>query len=169
MILVDSPSPISFLIDFSLAQRFRDPATYLHTPYSTSHPIVGTPLFTSIRGQQGCAQSRRDDLESLVYTIVYSARGELPWAGCRTHEAILAKKSSITTEELCHGLPALFCNFVTCIHSLDFEEKPDYQYLHSILSLCSATETENPQPSKTPSSVHGRASAQHTPVASDRV
>jgi casein kinase I homolog HRR25 len=169
MIPVDSPFPVSFLIDFGLAKRFRDPATYLHTPYSTNHPIVGTPPFTSINGQQGHAQSRRDDLESLVYTIIYSARGELPWTGFRSHKTILAKKLSITTEELCQGLPALFCDFVTCIRSLGFEEKPDYQYLRSILSLCSEAETETHPPSKAPPSVHGHAGTDRTPVVSGRV
>ena len=53
-----------FLIDFGLAQQFCNPATYLHIPYSTDHSNIGTFPFTSIDGQQGHAQSRRDDLES---------------------------------------------------------------------------------------------------------
>lgn len=52
-------------------------------------------------------------------------------------EAVLRKKISITAEELCNGLPAPFCEFVTHIRSLGFEEKPDYQRLHSILLQCS--------------------------------
>ncbi|KAH9038185.1 hypothetical protein EDB85DRAFT_2141940 [Lactarius pseudohatsudake] len=40
-----------FLIDFGLARLFRNPATYLHIPYSTDHSIVGTLPFTSINGQ----------------------------------------------------------------------------------------------------------------------
>jgi casein kinase I family protein HRR25 len=162
MIPVDDPSPVSFLIDFGLAQQFRNPATYIHTPHSTNSPIVGTLPFTSINGQQGHTQSRRDDLESLAYTIIYSARGQLPWTGLRSNKAILQKKRTITTSELCQGLPAPFCNFVTHVHSLGFEEKPDYQDLHSILSLCSETEID--QPSKVPSSVHN-----HAHVISDRV
>ena len=134
--------------------------TYLHTPYSTDHPIVGTLPFISINGQQGHNQSRRDDLESLAYTIIYSACGELPWTRFRSHNAILQKKLSITTVKLCQGLPAPFCDFVTYVRSLGFEEKPDYQHLHSILSLCSETDTDQP-------SVH--VSAERMPVVSDRV
>jgi hypothetical protein len=59
-----------FLIDFGLAQLFCNPTTYLHIPYSTDHQAVGTLPFMSVHGQQGCAQSHRDDLESLAYTIV---------------------------------------------------------------------------------------------------
>jgi serine/threonine protein kinase len=147
MIRVDDPHPILFLIDFGLAGLFRNPATYLHAPFTTNHSIIGTLLFTSINGQQGYSQSRRDDLESLAYTIIYSALGDLPWtanSAGNDEKAILRTKTSITAEELCEGLPAPFCNFVTYVRSLGFDQKPDYQYLHSILSQCSEVETNQP-------------------------
>jgi hypothetical protein len=50
-------------------------------------------------------------------------------------------KLLITVEELCKGLPTSFCNFVSHVRSLDFDRKPDYQYLHSILSWVSESET----------------------------
>ena len=170
MILADSPSPISFLIDFGLAQQFRNPATYLHTPYSPHNPIVGTLPFTSIIGQQGGTQSRRDDLESLAYTIIYSACGKLPWTGCRSTKAVLQKKLGVPIEELCQGLPTPFRDFITYVHSLGFNKKPDYQHLHSILLLCSETASnDSNQPIKARPSVHIPVSAKHkhTPVVSD--
>jgi len=129
--------PTVFLIDFSLAQLFRNPATFLHSSYTTGHSIVGTIWFASVNGQQGYAQSRRNDLESLTYTIIYLARRSLPWAACRGHEAVLQKKKLIKVEELCDGLPAPFCEFVIHVHSLGFDKRPDYQHLQSILSQCS--------------------------------
>lgn len=57
-----------FLIDFGLAQLFRNPATYLHVPLSTDSPDIGTLPFLSVNSQRGSTQSRRDDLESLAYT-----------------------------------------------------------------------------------------------------
>ena len=147
MIRVDSDDSLSvFLIDFGVAQLFREPATYLHNPYSTNHPIVGTLPFMSVNSQQGHARSRRDDLESLVYTIIYLARGKLPWAS-RVDKTVLRKKSSITVEELCKGLPAPFCKFVNRVCSLGFDEMPDYQYLHSVLLECSEQAKTN-QPGK---------------------
>ncbi len=146
MIQVDDLAPTVSLIDFGLARLFRSPATYLHTPYSTNNSVVGTLPFTSINAQRGYAQLRHNDLESLAYTIVYSARGNLPWTRVATgtysdKEAVLQKKSSTSAEELCKGLPAPFCKFVSYTRSLGFDEKPDYQYLHSILSQCSEAET----------------------------
>jgi len=97
--------------------------------------------------QQGYTQSCCDDLESLAYTIIYLTLGDLPWTGNSAEdnkEAVFCKKLSIMAEELCDGLPTPFCNFVTYVHSLGFNEKPDYQYLHSILLQCSETETNLP-------------------------
>ena len=142
MVRADGAPPTVFLIDFGLAQLFRNPATFLHRPYTTGHSFVGTVPFTSINGHQGFAQSRRDDLESLAYTIIYLVCGDLPWFdpfAHRDYEAILQKKKLITAEELCEGLPAPFSKFITHVRSLGFNEKPDYQHLHSILSQCSET------------------------------
>lgn len=166
---VDNLQRTVSLIDFGLAQLFRNPATYLHNPGSTGHPVVGTLPFTSIAGQRGFAQSRRDDLESLAYTIIHSARGDLPWtvSANSDHEAVLQKKMSITTEELCEGLPAPFCEFIDHVRSLGFDQKPDYQLLHSIL-LLSATEIDHP--SKTlPSLTPPPANINCAPVSSGRV
>ena len=167
MILADSPSPVSFLIDFGLAQRFRSPMTYIHTPYSPHGPVVGTLPFTSIVGQQGGTQSRRDDLESLAYTIIFSARRELPWTGCRSSKTVLQKKLGTPINVLCAGLPAPFCDFVTHVRSLEFDEMPDYQRLHSLLLLCSETGTN--QCIEASPSVPIPVRAKRTPVVSDRV
>lgn len=147
MVQADGVAPTVFLIDFGLARQFRNPSTYLHIRSTANHSIVGTLAFTSVNGQQGYAQSRRDDLESLAYTIIYLVRGDLPWAylsAIGDHEAVLRKKMQITVEELCEGLPTPFYEFVNHIRSLGFDQKPDYQHLHSILSQCSATEIDQP-------------------------
>ena len=140
-------TPTLFIIDFGLVQLFHNPATYLHVPFTASHLIVGTLPFASVNGQQGNSQSCCDDLESLTYTIIYSALSDLPWTRNPTGndpEAVLHKKTSIMVEELCEGLPTPFCEFVTHVCSLRFEKKPDYQYLYSILLQCSEAMTDQP-------------------------
>ena len=169
----DNVNPTIFLIDFGLAQQFRSPATYLHTPFTTKHSVVGTLPFTSVNGQKGFAQSRRDDLESLAYTIIFLARGDLPWSTrsiSRDHKAVLQKKMSITAEELCEDLPPPFSKFVIYIRSLRFDEEPDYEHLQTILLHCSETETD--QLSKVPPSTPSALDANRTPspsIASDCV
>ena len=40
----------------------------------------GNPIFASIRAQEGKERSRRDDIESIAYILMYFAsRGNLPW------------------------------------------------------------------------------------------
>ena len=41
--------------------------------------MVGTALFASINAHKGSELSRRDDIESLVYTLIYLITGTLPW------------------------------------------------------------------------------------------
>ncbi len=53
MIRGDDLNPTLFLINFGLAQLFRNPATYLHTSFTTNHLVIGTLPFTSINSQQG--------------------------------------------------------------------------------------------------------------------
>ena len=139
-----------FLIDFGLAQLIRDPATDSHILFSTNRSIVGTRPFTSISGHRGHSQSRRDDLESLAYTIIFSARGDLPWTSLSDWEAVFQKKISTTVEELCAGVPAPFRNFIRHVRTLSFDMTPNYKYLHSILSECSQIETNVPKKALAP-------------------
>jgi|SRR6266702_3497782 len=166
MVRLDNPT--IFLINFGLAWLFRNPTMYLHIPYSTDQPVVGTLPFTSINGQHGYAQSHRDDLESLTYTIICLACGDLPWTSISAssdQKAVLQKKLSTMAEELCEGLPVPFSKFVHYVHSLGFDEKPDYQYLHSVLLQCSQTETV--QTDKALLSAWSPVDDCHTPIFSD--
>lgn len=73
----------------------------------------------------GIEQSRRDDLESLGYVLMYFNRGSLPWQGLKAatkrqkYERISEKKMSTPIEELCKGYPGkfLFTKYiVTLLH-----------------------------------------------------
>jgi len=120
-------------------------------------------------GQQGYTQLHHNDLESLAYTIIYSALSNLPWSSnsAGNHKkAILQKKTSIMVEKLCKGLPTPFCKFITYVHSLGFDQKPDYQYLHSILLQCLEAETN--QPIKAPPLYLCQVSVDHEPISTGR-
>lgn len=59
-------------------------------------------------------QSRRDDLESLGYVLMYFNLGSLPWQGLKAatkrqkYERISEKKMSTPIEVLCKGYPCRF-------------------------------------------------------------
>jgi serine/threonine protein kinase len=137
-----------FLVDFGLAQLFRDPVTNLHIAQSDASDFIGTARYSSINRHLGLAPSRRDDLESLVYVIVYLVKGRLPWQGILVQpdqiyeEEVLKVKQVTTVEALCEGLPQPFVKFVEHIRGLGFRSKPNYKYLHSILKECALPQTD---------------------------
>ncbi|GLB42971.1 putative protein tyrosine kinase [Lyophyllum shimeji] len=72
------------VIDFGLAKKFRDSKTSAHIPYKQDdYHGVGTSLFAAINTHLGVESSRRDDLESLAYMLIYFLRGTLPWRKIR--------------------------------------------------------------------------------------
>jgi len=102
---------------------------------ATASPCI-RPLFPS--RVETSEQSRRDDLQSLGFVLVYLLRGKLPWQGLggRTkrerEEIIEAKKFGTTIEDLCAGIPAEFAVYLNYTQSLEFAQDPDYAYLRQL-------------------------------------
>jgi len=125
------------LIDFGLARFFRHPITHIHFPQTTGNNLVGTFRYASINSHMGIDQSRRDDVESLGYTLVYLIYGKLPWQGIRSSQntdrlaTVLRRKRRICEQDS-NIIPAL-ATFLRYAQSLAFEEKPDYIDLHALL------------------------------------
>ena len=107
-------SNIVYCIDFGLGKFYRNPNTLAHIKQYEKKCLTGTPRYASTNNHLGIEQSRRDDLESLGYVLVYFLRGSLPWQGLRANSKtqkqrmILEKKRSTPIEVLCKGFPDEF-------------------------------------------------------------
>ena len=127
-----------YMIDFGLAKRFRDPKTGDHIPYRDNKSLTGTARYASVNTHLGIEQSRRDDLESIGFILVYFLKGTLPWQGLQAknknekYDRIKEKKVSTTIESLTRQLPEEFSSYLTYCRNLKFEEKPDYNYLRKL-------------------------------------
>ena len=135
---------VIYLLDFGLSKRFKNPKNHQHIPYREGRPLTGTARYVSINTHLGIEQSRRDDLESIGYVIIFFLKGCLPWQGLKAgndkYQRIMEKKLQIPTEILCYGLPDEIVFYLNYCKSLRFEDRPDYDYLRSLfiklLTMC---------------------------------
>ena len=134
-----SKSHIVYILDFGLAKKYWSSTHKCHIPFCKGKKLTGTARYASINALSGCEQSRRDDLESIGYIIMYFIRGSLPWQGLKInekedrYEKICEKKKSTSAKDLCIGFPPEFQTFVSYTRNLKFTEVPDYNYLKNLL------------------------------------
>jgi len=127
-----------YLIDFGLSKKYRDQKTLTHIQYKDKKNLTGTARYASINTHLGIEQSRRDDLESIGYVLMYFNRGSLPWQGLKAankkqkYEKIKEKKNGTAVETLCKGFPPEFSTYINYTRTLKFEDKPDCSYLRKL-------------------------------------
>lgn len=128
---------ICYLIDYGLAKQYRDPKTKRHIPFRDDKSLTGTPRFASIANHLGMEQSRRDDLESLAYVLVYLIEGQLPWQNIVVpshikdskrykNQRIMEIKQSTSVDTLCRNVPAPVYDLLVEARRLAFDERPNY-------------------------------------------
>ncbi len=131
-----------YIIDYGLVKRYRNPKTKIHIPYKQNKKLTGTARYSSINTHMGIEQSRRDDIECIGYTLIYLAKGELPWQGIKAdnkkekYNKIMEKKCDTPIEVLCKGLPSEFIAYMYYCRALQFEDKPDYSQLRTQFREC---------------------------------
>jgi len=138
--LVGNPdTSLIYLIDFGLAKKYMSSRTGKHVKFAINKKWSGTSRFASANSLRGVVQSRRDDLESLCYILLFIMKGNLPWDnvfGNNENEDILLIykiKKYMKPDLLFLNLPKEIIDFFKYCKNLDFEQKPDYAYLRSLL------------------------------------
>lgn len=128
-----------YIIDFGLSARYIDNASK-HIP-CTSSKFIGTPRYASINTHRGVKQSRRDDLESIAYILIYFIAGDLPWQGVKAKtksekkEKIKAIKEKTNFESLeeYKSVPDELKNMLKYCKGLGYDETPNYAQLKLLL------------------------------------
>ena len=134
----EGKSKFIYLLDFGLSKKYRSSKTKKHFPFVQGNKLIGNARYSSINALDGGTQSRRDDLESLGYLLLYLLLGRLPWQGHISHSKedkyykIREIKKNTTPEELCQGLPPQIQEYVEYTRNLEYETDPDYNYLKNL-------------------------------------
>ncbi|CAN1841604.1 Casein kinase 1-like protein HD16, partial [Linum perenne] len=125
-----------FLVDLGLATKWRDSSSGEHVDYDQRPDMFrGTVRYASVHAHLGRTASRRDDLESLAYTLIFLHRGRLPWQGYQGDNKsflVCKKKMATSPEMLCCFCPQPLRQFLEFVVNLKFDEEPNYSKLISL-------------------------------------
>lgn len=126
-----------FIIDFGLSSKIVD-NDLNHIIYKKTKNFTGSFRYSSIRNHKGIEQSRRDDLESIGYMLIYFLKGQLPWQGLkgstkskRSHQIFKVKRNT-SINVLCKDIPNEFTEYIQYVRLLRFKQKPNYKYLKNL-------------------------------------
>lgn len=125
-----------FLIDFGISKIYRD--TYgRHIPWRDKKSFIGTARYASCAAHEGIEISRKDDLESLGYVLLFILKGSLPWQNLNVSEKEKCKKvgemkAEMKPEELYNKYPEEFVRFMTYVKGLNFKQNPDYNFMKGL-------------------------------------
>jgi serine/threonine protein kinase len=114
-----------YLIDFGMCKRYE--TNGIHIEYNKLTKIIGTPNYVSLNIHKGIEPSRRDDIESIIYILLYLLFGKLNWENEKSIEKIMLMKYELT------NIPLFIEKMLYYIRNLSFEEKPNYKYLNTLL------------------------------------
>lgn len=130
-----------FLLDYGLATKYLL-STGEHREFCSDQrrAHAGTILFCSRDAHKGIP-SRRSDLESLAYNMIYWLTGSLPWIDdIQEPELVEKKKNRCFTDvktflEICfEDCPRFLNEMFTYLSKLQFKDEPNYNFFRRLFS-----------------------------------
>jgi serine/threonine protein kinase len=115
------------LIDLGFCKRYDYDGK--HMTETRINTLVGTVNFVSLNVHKGVEPSRRDDIESCLYVILYMLTGKLEWFDFKTNRQIYESKRDIIS------VPPFIKSLLTYVRELKFDEHPNYDHIINILDL----------------------------------
>ena len=129
------------LIDYGLAKKFLDENNN-HIKYKKVKSRCGTLRYMSKNSHKKNSLSRRDDLISLSYSLIYLYVGKLPWQNIKENDkkkkydlVLKLKEKHLDNKNFINDLPEILKIIYTYSKNLKFKEEPKYELLINIILL----------------------------------
>lgn len=120
-----------YLIDFGFCKKYEDECGQ-HVPIENNQELIGTPNFVSINMHNGIKPSRRDDMESCIYILLYILYPQRLWFNILDKSSILMfKKMLLETDKI--YIDDCFVKMLNYVCQLEYDECPDYEKL---INMC---------------------------------
>jgi casein kinase I family protein HRR25 len=113
-----------FLIDFGLCRAYIN--NNIHIEMKKNKSLIGSLTYCSINAHENIELSRRDDLESLGYMLIYFSLGGLPWRETKEESKLLKQKMEIILNS---KVPTMLKEFINYTRNIEFKETPKYELL----------------------------------------
>eukprot|EP00928_Gymnodinium_smaydae_P070046 TRINITY_DN53988_c0_g1_i1.p1 TRINITY_DN53988_c0_g1~~TRINITY_DN53988_c0_g1_i1.p1 ORF type:complete len:333 (-),score=25.41 TRINITY_DN53988_c0_g1_i1:443-1414(-) len=134
-----------YLIDFGSASCSRLPVSSMSTPQGSTQTtprthVRGNLCYRGVIAHFENEPSRREDLESVGYVLIYFLRGILPWQGLTDKHDIAIKRQiidimvSTDLRDLCQGCNSEFKFYLEYCRSLYADEWPDHSYVRRLFT-----------------------------------
>lgn len=121
--LFDKDNKKLFLIDFGMCKGYINNGN--HIEMKNTNGLIGSLTYASINTHRRLELSRRDDLESLGYMLIYFCLGNLPWRERVCEEAeIIELKENIIND---NNIPKIVTEYLSYIRKIEFKERPKYE------------------------------------------
>ncbi|XP_005935366.1 serine/threonine-protein kinase VRK1 isoform X1 [Haplochromis burtoni] len=130
-----------YLADYGLSYRYCPDGVHKEYKENPKKGHNGTIEYTSIDAHKGLAASRRGDLQILGFCLLHWLCGSLPWDDVLKNPTQVQEAKTRLMDNLPHSVQQLsvsgastdeVAKFLLYVNKLDYQEKPDYQYLKNL-------------------------------------
>ena len=132
----NSSVPLLYLIDFGMAKRI-DRKEGQGQQGQQGSPLIGSARYASLAAHRGEALGRRDDLISMMYSLMYVTNGgALPWQNYSEGEIQYIKENTTPAElcaELCARHAAGWSAALDRLYAMQASDAPDYDAIAALL------------------------------------
>jgi serine/threonine protein kinase len=124
-----------YCADFGLSQRYI--CNGKHRPFKIVRSRVGTLNFMSIHAESRSLPSRRDDIESMAYVLIFLQKGGLPWE--YAYDDAYGLKMKRHVELYISNVDHAILELLYLARRYTYEEEPDYSEIRNIIHRIGST------------------------------